>query len=1378
MNLQKRHLHQKITEKFTKDELRAVCLGLGINFEELDDKTIGTLAESLLLYVEKRGRITDLIQLLEAERPNVDWTELALEEIECPYRGLLPFREEDSHLFFGRDAYIDRLKKAVNKQSLVAVIGPSGSGKSSVVFAGLLPRLRQTGKWQAVTFSPGNAPFSSLAGTLMPLLEPQLSKTDQLRESNKLSVDLKENNTPLSQVFSLLKDNMSVGQQFILIIDQFEELFTQSKDAETQERFMQSLLSLDAIHNLTVLLTMRADFLGRALLYRPFADKLQEASQMIGPMDRQELIDVIERPLAGTFVAFQSGLTTQILNDVGQEPGNLPLLEFALTSLWDEQVDGELTFSSYEKMGKVEGALASHAENTFEALDTEAKEERVQRLFMQLVQPVTGTLNTKRKARRSELGSDLWPLTFPLANARLIVTGQDKSGEETVELAHEALITNWERLRGWIQEDWEFRAWQERLRGDLHRWENRDNDTGFLLLEAPLTVAEEWLKIRQIDLSPQETSFIETSIEAESQRLAKEEVRRQRELETAQTLAETEKERAEEQAMAAAKLRNRAFFLVGALGIAILLAIVAFLSFQDAQQSENNALVSEATAVAAFGTSKANSLALEVANTTSDARVVALQTSESQTLADSTRIAEAVIEAQESEAIALTAQTKAVSAQELAEQEALISRSRELAAIALNQINEDAERGLLIAIEAFNVAPTIQAEAALRQLLFLSKIRIRFQTNGNYYYNNFTWSNDGTHIAITFAKDTITILDIMNLDPIQELQTNNINIDSLSWSPNGSYLASSLTNGTILIWDVTRGNIIDTLTGNYEFIESFSWSPNSQNLVVSGCNLGQRPINCEESEVFVWFPFENKPYKFIERITCNNVQINCGIEEIEWSPEGNFIAAGVSDGSVMIWDTDFFTNIAKLNLDKYPIYDIDWSPDGKSLATISYHLVRVLSFPELEISLTAMANSNNSLSNEAANVDWSSDSERLAFNGQDYKIRVLEIESGEISLLTGHTDDIMDLHWSPQGTFVASSSRDGDIILWDTSLGESTTFLSRGLGYFVNSVVWHPNNIQLAFNYYGLETWNNDLKQWIRVPGFRPRNAVAWNPSGTLLAFDSEQNTTKIIDAETFEESIILDGHSEPVKSISWNSDGTLISTASEDNTVRIWEVETGREITRINPPDAVSTDSSPVVVDWSPDDRFIAFSLQSNIMWVWDLHLSTGNPITVTDRSKIRDLEWSPNGSMIATASGEGQVWDAISGKNLFSLNIGANNSLEGVYSLAWSPDSNLLATGKHDGTIRIWDIETQQNIKTFSEHWGRINSLDWSSDGRFLASGSNDFTSRIYYMDVNELVNIAKDQISWQILHENEPTQRELTLVERQQFLNESMWGNTPTP
>ncbi|NJL42150.1 MAG: hypothetical protein HC899_40090 [Leptolyngbyaceae cyanobacterium SM1_4_3] len=208
---------------------------------------------------------------------------------------------------------------------------------------------------------------------------------------------------------------------------------------------------------------------------------------------------------------FEAGLVERILNDVKDEPGNLPLLEFALTLLWEQRQGDQLTHAAYVAIGQIKGALTSYAERKYGQLNS-TEQEQVRRIFIQLVRPGEGTEDTRRLATKSELGDARWSLVQQLATDRLVVTSRNATNQETVEVVHEALIANWSQLRQWMAKDRLFRAWQERLRVAMRQWEETRRDEEALLRGALLAEAEEKLKERPEDLCPSEQSFIRQSI--------------------------------------------------------------------------------------------------------------------------------------------------------------------------------------------------------------------------------------------------------------------------------------------------------------------------------------------------------------------------------------------------------------------------------------------------------------------------------------------------------------------------------------------------------------------------------------------------------------------------------------------------------------------------------------------------------------------------------------------------------------------------------------------------------------------------------------------------------------------------------------------------
>ncbi|MBF2028184.1 MAG: ATP-binding protein [Oscillatoriales cyanobacterium C42_A2020_001] len=250
---------------------------------------------------------------------------------------------------------------------MVAVIGPSGSGKSSVVFAGLIPQLRAEGNWLIDSFRPQNQPFYGLASALVRLLKPGLDEIQQIKRSAELGTDLMQGKLTLLQVTSNILER-NFGKRMLLVVDQFEEIYTLCSDEE-QYQFIGILLDAINQDNLTLVLTLRADFYGYVLSNRRLRDALQQFTpQLLSSMNREELQFVIEKPLERLSVSLEAKLIQRILDDVGREPGNLPLLEFALTRLWKKKQNRKLTHSTYDEIGGVKQALANHAEEIYSQL--------------------------------------------------------------------------------------------------------------------------------------------------------------------------------------------------------------------------------------------------------------------------------------------------------------------------------------------------------------------------------------------------------------------------------------------------------------------------------------------------------------------------------------------------------------------------------------------------------------------------------------------------------------------------------------------------------------------------------------------------------------------------------------------------------------------------------------------------------------------------------------------------------------------------------------------------------------------------------------------------------------------------------------------------
>lgn len=415
-----------------------------------------------------------------------------------PYRGLAAFREDDAELFFGRAEMTDELARSVSARRFVAVVGRSGSGKSSLVHAGLVPRMRRRG-WAVAAFRPlpGVPAAVALAGGLLPLLRPGLGRTEALSHRAALADALAG-----GRLAEVAADVLAAtGARGLLVcVDQFEELVVWSEEGAGELARLLARLSAGpvAAH---VVLTATTETLDVAVHRLGLGDVATNSVFLLTPMSTAQLRGAIEGPVRSTGVFFEPGLVARILEAAHDAPAALTSTQFALTRLWEEQDHGRMTHHAYDAFGGVGGALASYAERVWaEELD-EDQRAGARRLLVQLVRPDgDGDGTVRRTARGSELAPELVPLARHLAAARLTVIGTDATGEVTIDLAHAALATQWQRLRGWLGEEREFRSWQEDLRESIRRAEQ--------LRGTRLTAAVRWLRAHGSGVSGPERDFI------------------------------------------------------------------------------------------------------------------------------------------------------------------------------------------------------------------------------------------------------------------------------------------------------------------------------------------------------------------------------------------------------------------------------------------------------------------------------------------------------------------------------------------------------------------------------------------------------------------------------------------------------------------------------------------------------------------------------------------------------------------------------------------------------------------------------------------------------------------------------------------------------
>jgi basic membrane lipoprotein Med (substrate-binding protein (PBP1-ABC) superfamily)/DNA-binding SARP family transcriptional activator len=467
-----------------------------------------------------------------------------------PFKGLRPFGADDAGSFFGRDSLIAELLRTIGRgQRLIALVGASGSGKSSVVRAGLVPALAKgaiegSDQWLIASMVPGAHPFAEMEAALL---------RSTIDSPASLAAQLDDGATGLVRAaLRVLPDNNS---HLVLVIDQFEELFTLVDDGAVRDRFLSNLVAaVDDPHaRITVLVTLRADFYGQPLAHPEFGARLGAGVVNVTPLTSEELEEAALRPAEQQGVSFEPALLGQLIADVGSRPGSLPLFQYALTELFDRRSGSTLTATSYRAMGGVEGALRRRASELFDELD-DVQQRAARQLFLRLV--VIGD-DGQRSRRRvpareiSSIGVDtaiVQEVLRRFGERRLLSFDSDPlTGAPTVEVAHEALLTAWPTLDEWIGESRDDLRRHSFLTTTLREWQLADRNPDYLLSAARVAAFEGLDESSGISLNGPEREFLDASID----RLA-------------ETQAEDERHRAEE-----LRSRRRLRTLVGALAVAL-----------------------------------------------------------------------------------------------------------------------------------------------------------------------------------------------------------------------------------------------------------------------------------------------------------------------------------------------------------------------------------------------------------------------------------------------------------------------------------------------------------------------------------------------------------------------------------------------------------------------------------------------------------------------------------------------------------------------------------------------------------------------------------------------------------------------------------------
>ena len=581
-------LRDMLVEYFSLSELAALCLDVDVDFEELGEGAKSRRVVRLIKLMADNGRLPLLLDRTAELRPNLDWTTVrqqaeenpalfqisdstddnilrllhqiadqtlvtdsAAQDIEAlpaepgdpPYLGLQYFTEADADQFFGRELLTAQVIKRLHDDRFLAVIGASGSGKSSLVRAGVVPTLRQgqtladgspppvnSSQWLIRTMTPTAHPLDALAASLT-----------QDSESVTAVIDMQSALSQNKRALTLAAQQLLAKQnspRLLLVIDQFEEIFTLCRQPEERQAFIDNLVTgadPEDEQPVTILITLRADFYAQCAQDDTLRRLVSQQQEYIGAMSREELARAIVQPAALGDWRIQEGLVEQMLDDVGDEPGALPLLSHALLETWGRRRGRTMTLSGYRESGGVRGAIAQTAETIFQQRLTPEQQPIARMIFVRLTELGESTdgetPDTRRRAAFSELitrTTDADMLNAVLAiltQSRLVTTDLLPPNEtKVVEVSHEALIREWPTLRHWLDEDRENLIHQRQLTDDVNDWLKLDRDSGALYRGVRLQQMQAWAQSFPEPLSTEEQAFLEASqavAQAEAEREAR-----------------------------------------------------------------------------------------------------------------------------------------------------------------------------------------------------------------------------------------------------------------------------------------------------------------------------------------------------------------------------------------------------------------------------------------------------------------------------------------------------------------------------------------------------------------------------------------------------------------------------------------------------------------------------------------------------------------------------------------------------------------------------------------------------------------------------------------------------------------------------------------
>ena len=1129
-----------------------------------------------------------------------------------PYKGLAAFKEEDADRYFGREAQVERLWQrfqdlAVQSQQprLLPILGPSGCGKSSLARAGLIPELARRplpGKEQlrVAVFVPGSHPIEALAAVLAKAATQDPMPATKTRE---FATELRVKNADggydgLRRIVDLMPQIQD--SPLVLLIDQFEEVFSLCQDGEERTALIQTLLdaTADPTGNLAAILTLRSDFIGETQRH-PALNQIvaSDQSAIVPAMSEAELRRAIAEPAQQAGHPLDDALVDLLVKDTEGRDGALPLLQFALSRIWQGLSEGKSPAYTYRQMGGVGGALAGKAQEIYDQL-TDAEKDIARRVFVGLVQLGEGTRDTRRRATlESLLASQDNPETvkqiidrFAKPGARLVTLASDTEGE-TAEVTHEALFDHWQQLNDWLDRSRDDIRFQRRLEAAAAYWQQQGYPNGLLWRLPDLDLLRSFVQTAMTDLPALSLEFFQAS------------------------------DRAEKQAK-----RLRRFGVIGlALGFVLMTGLSTFAGYQVQRAERRRMELYEARANDLADDDKLQSLILGLA-------AIGLGRSAFVKLPNLQRdglVSSSVLDwANRSKRFSYVAGHAdwVTSAAFSPNGHMIVSGSNDgtirLWDLAGNPIGSPFQ-GHSDSVISVAFSPNGQTIASGSSDGMIRLWDLAGNPIGNPFQghsdsvNSVAFSPNGQMI-VSSSRDGGTIR-LWNLtgNPISEIfQGYAGSVMSVTLSPDGQTIVSGSNDGTIRLWDLAGNPIGNPFQGHMDLIWSVAFSPDGQMIVSSGY----------DRRIRLW--------TLDGRLLGETSQSHSDAVSLAFSPDGQTLASGSRDGTIRLWDLMGNSIGDPFQGHKDLVSSVAFSPDGQALVSSSGDgTIRLWTLDSNPIGDLFQGHAGS-----VSSVAFSPDGQMIVSGSNDGTIRLWDLVGNSIgNPFQGHADSVISVDFSPDGQMILSGSYDRTLRLW-TLDGSPIGNPFRGHEDWIGSVAFSPDGQTIISSGRDgtIRLWDltgNPIGDPFQGHADSVRS-VAFSPDGQNIVSGSFDEMIRLWDLVGNSIGNPFQGHADSVMSVDFSPDGQTIVSGSGDGMIRLWDL-VGNSIG--NPFQGHA--DSVMSVAFSPNSQMIVSGSRDGTIRLWDL---VGNPIYNPFQGhagSVNSVAFSPDGQNIVSGGNDGTL-------------------------------------------------------------------------------------------------------------------------------------------